>query len=230
MNINTVTKLLTAVIKGFTPLGTQHLITSSQQSRSGKRKSRKDSSRGKLNTPFSQFLEATRFIRSIIKYVFIIWALVLGVYTLFNFISEAAWQKEATEPEHSTVNIDSSPTTSNKEPVKELTAESANPTTAEISQVAAQSSPAQKSQSVATVEPDTEPALANLSSATGPILKVTAYSAILFDSPNDTQSTQTPLDKNSTVILLERQGEWIKVITVDKQTTGYVHSSQVTAN
>lgn len=82
----------------------------------------------------------------------------------------------------------------------------------------------------ATSESVTEITGANDDTVESQALKISAYSAVLFSSISDDDAKQTLINKDSTVLFIERQGEWIKVTTVDKRETGYVHSSQVIAD
>lgn len=227
--------------------GIRDLVSSPKKSKkTSKRKHRKSSSsRGRVNNTFNQFLDATRFVRNTIKYIFIIWALVLGVYVLFYFASQAAWQPPSTEQGNAIAEIPVTPATttpgtensegitiaSNQEPIvtkKLAITEGTNP---EPTVVALNAEPELiVLPPPIVVSPEPKPVTSATPANDGSALKVTAYRAMLFDSLDHEDAKQTHLDKDSTVLFIERRGEWIKVTVPGTQLNGYVHSSQVIAD
>lgn len=237
----------------------QRSVSSRNKSKTSRKRNRKSSSsRGRLNTTFNQFLDATLFVRNTVKNVFIIWALVFGVYILFYFASQAAtWQLKSTEQDAAIADsADTSPTPATTKSVETTTLtdnlrsnektdltenrgtprqtipnETAVALNVEPNPLASPATIVSATLPAAAADPVTRFAAESNSATTpGPSMTITAYRAVLFDSIDSDNAKQTPLYKDSTVLFIERKGEWIKVITADTQQTGYVHSSHITTD
>lgn len=206
------------------------------------------STRGTFNSPFKQFMEATEVIRKVVKYVFIIWALVFGIVALFYLPSFTSANKPgiaAQSPPASlksdtgstfkiiadnelegenTATINSSPATLNQPAESKNNQDTADNNGKEGGKILPNDS---ANNSIPQLRAARSPANTDYNQSPDNRLSVSAYKAALFSAIDIEQPRQTPLRKGTELTFIALQGEWVKVQVTNTAEVGFIHSSQV---
>ena len=185
-----------------------------------------------MNTPFSQFIEATTVVRKVIKYVFITWALVLGIVTLaylpslkiFHSSDEVVQNESTLVQKAATPGTDIS-TNNSMAPTLSVQLKNTDPQGENIAKSLI-NTPENKTKPLALAaarDDDTK----SVTPLSGKTIYVAAYKATLFSAVDTDQPTQTPLQNGAELVLIETKGEWMKVKVSETGGIGFIHSSQV---